>query len=207
MGGATLLASRSEISDQELLVRVRSGDQSAFGVLWERHEPEARAFARYLTRSPHEADDVVAEAFAKVLRAIHGGAGPTETFRPYLMTAIRRTWWRRNEQRPAVPLDDEGAEGAPTVHGGGPVEWELADDGFDGAAGRALRRLSPRWQTVLWHTEIEGRSSAEVGELLGISPNAAAALIGRARDGLRRAYLAEVDGPLEPDALVSPVAA
>src|SRR5687768_6515047 len=114
MGGATLLASR-DVSDRELLARVRAGDPSAFGELWERHEPEARAFARYLTRSPHESDDVVAEAFAKVLRAIHGGAGPTETFRPYLMTAIRRTWWRRTEQRPAIPLDEDGTDGAPTL--------------------------------------------------------------------------------------------
>jgi len=195
MGGMTFVT-RQHLSDRELLARVRGGDPTAFGDLWERHEPDARAFARYLTRSPHESDDVVAEAFAKVLRAIHGGAGPTEAFRPYLMTAIRRTWWRRTEQRPAIPLDDDGSDGPPMIHS--TIDWELADEEFEGAAGRALRSLSPRWQTVLWHTEIEGRSSAEVGEILGISPNAAAALIGRARDGLRRAYL-EVDASLEPE--------
>ena len=195
MGGMTFVTTQ-HLSDSELVARVRGGDPTAFGDLWERHEPDARAFARYLTRSPHESDDVVAEAFAKVLRAIHGGAGPTEAFRPYLMTAIRRTWWRRTEQRPAIPLDDDGSDGPPMIHS--TIDWELADEEFDGAAGRALRSLSPRWQTVLWHTEIEGRSSAVVGEILGISPNAAAALIGRARDGLRRAYL-EVDASLEPE--------
>jgi RNA polymerase sigma factor (sigma-70 family) len=193
MGGTTLERAAPEATDGELLARVRGGEQSAFAELWARYEPDARSFARYLTRSPHETDDVVAEAFAKVLRAIHGGAGPTENFKPYLMTAIRRTWWRRTEQRPDIPLDDGNDVRPP---GSATVEQELADEEFDGAAGRALRSLSPRWQTVLWHTEIEGRSSAEVGELLGLSPNAAAALIGRAREGLRRAYLREVEGPI-----------
>lgn len=195
MGGATMMVgSVRDATDQELLGRVRAGDPNAFGELWARHQPDARAFALYLTRSPHETDDVVAEAFAKVLRAIHGGAGPTEAFRPYLMTAIRRTWWRRTEQRPDVPLDDDGLDARPSPLS--TIDAELADDDFDGAAGRALRSLSPRWQTVLWHTEIEGRSSAEVGEILGLSPNAAAALIGRAREGLRRAYLREVGAPM-----------
>ena len=194
IGGAVLVGSRPVATDRELLERVRSGEPTAFGVLWERYEPEARAFARYLTRSPHETDDVVAEAFAKVLRAIHRGHGPTESFKPYLMTAIRRTWWRRTEHRPDVSLDDDGLDGPPAPEDG--IEAELAGEELDGAAGRALRSLSPRWQKVLWHTEIEGRSSAEVGELLGLSPNAAAALIGRARDGLRRAYEREVVRPV-----------
>ena len=42
---------------------------------------------------------------------------------------------------------------------------------------------------MLWHTEVEGRSPAEVGPLLGLAPNAVAALAYRAREGLRQAYL------------------
>src|SRR4051794_11532303 len=121
MGGTTSAVTRADLSDRELLDQVRGGDPLAFAELWGRHEPHARAFARYLPRSPHECDDVVAEAFAKVLRAIHGGAGPTEAFRPYLMTAIRRTWWRRTEQRPAVPLDDDGTDGPPMLHS--TIDW------------------------------------------------------------------------------------
>jgi RNA polymerase sigma factor (sigma-70 family) len=195
MGGTTLVSrSSASATDRELLERVRAGDPSAYGELWARHEPEARAFALYLSRSPHETDDVVAEAFAKVLRAIQHGAGPTEAFKAYLMTAIRRTWWRRAGHRHELSLDEDGSgdAGAPAVT----FDPDVVDDAFDGAAGRALRSLTPRWQTVLVLTEIEGRSSAEVGGVLGLSPNAAAALIGRAREGLRRAYLAEVDASL-----------
>jgi RNA polymerase sigma factor (sigma-70 family) len=179
------------LDDSQILAQVRNGDTAAFGLLWRRYEPDARAVARYLTRSSHEVDDVVAEAFAKVLRAIQGGAGPTESFRLYLLTAVRRTSWRRNEQRAAVTLDDDEATWL-TPMAVEDIGGEA--NGFEGAIAEAFRSLAPRWQTVLWHTEIVGRSSAEVGELLGLSPNAAAALIGRARAGLRHAY-EEVTAP------------
>jgi hypothetical protein len=58
-----------------------------------------------------------------------------------------------------------------------------------GLAGAAFASLPERWQLVLWHTEVEGLGAAEVAPLLGIAPNAAAALAYRAREGLRQAYL------------------
>src|SRR5436190_1499228 len=53
----------------------------------------------------------------------------------------------------------------------------------------AFASLPERWQMVLWHTEVEGRPAADVGPLLGLAPNAVAALAYRAREGLRQAYL------------------
>jgi RNA polymerase sigma factor (sigma-70 family) len=189
MGGA-LLVRPVEATDAELLEQVRAGDRDAYGRLWERHEPDARAFARFLTHSGDEADDVVAEAFAKVLRAIHGGHGPTESFRPYLITAIRRTWWRRSDRQPReTSFEDEA-----TFRTLGEVDELPWDDEFDGEVARAFQRLTPRWQRVLWSAEVQGRTSAEIGAELGLSPNAAAALIGRAREGLRRTYLLESGG-------------
>ncbi|MGH9040247.1 MAG: sigma factor-like helix-turn-helix DNA-binding protein, partial [Acidimicrobiia bacterium] len=55
--------------------------------------------------------------------------------------------------------------------------------------GEALQALPSRWRTVLWLTEVEGLSPAEVSRRIGIKPNAVAALAYRARKGLREAYL------------------
>ena len=54
-------------SDAELITAVRSGDSAAFSPLYLRHVGAARALARQLTRDPNEAEDLVSEAFAKVL--------------------------------------------------------------------------------------------------------------------------------------------
>jgi RNA polymerase sigma factor (sigma-70 family) len=173
-------------SDADLLLRVRNGDQNAYGELYVRHEPAATSLARYLTRSNHEADDVVADAFARVLRAIKGGAGPTEAFRPYLLTAVRRTVWRHSEEanHHRLAASDDEAE---------MIDLRLAvepeDRTDEGIILQAFQGLPERWQLVLWHTEIEGQPPAQVAPLLGLSPNATAALAVRAREGLRQAFL------------------
>jgi RNA polymerase sigma factor (sigma-70 family) len=173
-------------SDASLLERVRAGDRDAYGELYLRHEPAATSLARYLTRSNHEADDVVADAFARVLRAIKGGAGPTEAFRPYLLTAVRRTVWRHaeesNHHRLAATEDEAELLDLRLA-----VEPEDRTD--EGIILRAFQELPERWQLVLWHTEIEGQPPAAVAPLLGLSPNATAALAVRAREGLRQAFL------------------
>ena len=58
-------------------------------------------------------------------------------------------------------------------------------------AARAFARLPERWRAVLWHTEVEGESPAQVAPLLGLTPNGVAALAYRARERLRQMYLQE----------------
>jgi RNA polymerase sigma factor (sigma-70 family) len=173
-------------SDALLLERVRAGDSGAYGELYVRHEPAATSLARYLTRSNHEADDVVADAFARVLRAIKGGAGPTESFRPYLLTAVRRTVWRHSEEsnHHRLAASEDEAELLDLR-----LAVEPEDRTDEGIILRAFQELPERWQLVLWHTEIEGQPPAAVAPLLGLSPNATAALAVRAREGLRQAFL------------------
>ncbi|HWO67689.1 MAG TPA: sigma factor, partial [Umezawaea sp.] len=56
-------------SDAELINAVRGGTIQAFGPLYARHVHAAHNLARQLARSPIEADDLVSDAFAKVLSA------------------------------------------------------------------------------------------------------------------------------------------
>lgn len=55
-----------------------------------------------------------------------------------------------------------------------------------------LGGLPERWRNALWYSEVEQLTSSEVAGVLGISPNAAAALTYRAREGLRRAWAAQL---------------
>ncbi len=179
---ATTMAVR-ELSDAELIASARKGDSDAYGELYRRHVDSARAAARALTRSSSDADDLTSEAFARVLRALQGGGGPEVSFRPYLVTAVRNAFYdkvRRNREDPSPDMSDEVNVAL----------LDAANSQEDGAfASAAFATLPERWQLVLWHTEVEGRSVAEVAPLLGLAPNAVAALAYRAREGLRQAYL------------------
>jgi RNA polymerase sigma factor (sigma-70 family) len=173
--------------DAELIAAVRSGDLEAYGLLYRRHAGAAATAARQLTSSPAEADDLVAEAFIKVLDVLRGGGGPDVAFRAYLLTTLRHTRYDRARRDRRLEWSDDM-----TRHDPG-VAWEdPAVAGLESAlAVRAFHRLPERWRTVLWHTEVERASPVEVAPLLGLTPNGVAALAYRAREGLRQAYLQE----------------
>ena len=75
--------------DAELISAVRGGDVDAYGELFARHVDAARRLARQLVAAG-DADDLVSEAFAKVLVVLQRGGGPDLAFRAYLLTAVRR---------------------------------------------------------------------------------------------------------------------
>ncbi|MEV6607530.1 sigma-70 family RNA polymerase sigma factor [Kutzneria sp. NPDC051319] len=176
-------------SDAELIDSVRSGNTQAYGSLYERHVGAAYNLARQLTRSTAEADDLVAEAFAKVLDTLRDGRGPDSAFRAYLLTALRHTAYDKTRRDRKLEL----AEDVTTVASPEAISVQFKDTAVSGLerslAAKAFARLPERWQAVLWHTEIEGMSPADVAPLLGLTANGVSALAYRAREGLRQAYL------------------
>jgi RNA polymerase sigma factor (sigma-70 family) len=97
-------------SDAELIDSVRGGDTSAYGSLYERHVGAAYNLARQLTRSTAEADDLVAEAFAKVLDTLRDGRGPDSAFRAYLLTALRHTAYDKTRRDRKLELAEDVTE-------------------------------------------------------------------------------------------------
>ncbi|WP_265520376.1 sigma-70 family RNA polymerase sigma factor [Oerskovia flava] len=167
-------------SDEELVASVRDGDADAYATLWERHAGAGRAAARRITGS-FDPEDLVQEAYVRILAAIRSGHGPTGPFRPYLYQSIRSiaASWARSPQ--LFPVEDVPEVGDPR---------DIAETVLDGSmTTRAFRRLPQRWQAVLWYTEVEGMEPRDVAPLLGLQAGAVSALAYRAREGLRREWL------------------
>ena len=171
-------------SDAELIAAVRGGDQAAYGELFERHRDAATRLARQIAGSS-DADDLVSEAFIKVLNVLSAGGGPDLAFRAYLLTAVRRLHVDKIRRTSKVTPTDELESFDPGVPFADPAVQEFENV----AASKAFASLPERWQLVLWHVEVEGQKPAEVAVLLGMSANSVSALAYRAREGLRQAYL------------------
>ncbi|RSN57290.1 RNA polymerase subunit sigma [Amycolatopsis sp. WAC 04182] len=188
---STVPADLSGKSDAELIAEVRDGKIASYGTLYERHAGAAHNLARQLARSSSEADDLVSEAFAKVLDTLRGGKGPDAAFRAYLLTALRHTAYDKTRKEKRVDLNEDMSDVGGAV--GEALTVPFSDTAVAGLertlAAKAFARLPERWQAVLWHTEIEGQTPAEVAPLLGLTANGVSALAYRAREGLRQAYL------------------
>jgi len=173
--------------DAELIAAVRSGDLEAYGVLYRRHAGAARTQAKQLVGSRPDVEDLVADAFARVLDALRGGGGPETAFRAYLLVTVRNALIDRVRRDRRLEWTDD-----PTRYDKG-VPWEdpAVAELEATLAARAFHRLPERWREVLWHTEVEQAPRQQVAALLGLSPNGVAALAYRARERLRQAYLQE----------------
>ncbi|HUQ60150.1 sigma-70 family RNA polymerase sigma factor [Lentzea sp.] len=177
-------------SDADLIDAVRDGKVEAYGKLYERHVRSANILAMQLSTSSADADDLVADAFAKVLAALRSGGGPGSAFRPYLLTAVRHAAYdkTRKDKRLELAGDVEEVAGA-TKATSVPFRDKAVEDLDQALAASAFATLPERWQTVLWHTAIEGQSPGEIAPLLGLTPNGVSAMAFRAREGLRKAFL------------------
>jgi RNA polymerase sigma factor (sigma-70 family) len=149
----------------------------------------ARALARRLSRPGTDAGDLVSEAFARVLAILRRGAGPHAQFRPYLLTTLRHLASDNARQARMLEYSADPGERADARA----VRIDIRDPALASLeralAARAFRSLPGRQRAILWHTAIEGSTPAEAAPLLGLTPNGAAALAYRAREGLRQAYL------------------
>jgi RNA polymerase sigma factor (sigma-70 family) len=170
--------------EQALLRRLRSGEDAAFGELFEMHAAAVRRFALGVAQDRSEAEDITAETFFRVLQALRRGAGPRDHIRAYLFTVARRVSWEWHGARRDVPVTDDeltNRAGAGADTNARSAEHTLITTAFTS--------LPERWRTVLWQTEVEGEQPAVLAPHFGLSANATAALARRARQGLRAAYL------------------
>jgi RNA polymerase sigma factor (sigma-70 family) len=162
-------------SEEELLDRVRRGDESAFDVLFVRHRAYALGVARRVV-GRRDAEDAVAEAFARIFAILKNGGGPTTTFRPYLSVTVHNVAVNRLRSQ-SRELTTEPNDLIPLL-----VEDDASGRHLTNRVVRdAFTTLPARWQQVLWLCEVDRVPHEEVGELLGIKPNAVAALAVRAR--------------------------
>ena len=152
--------------------------------LWAEHAPAARRLALTLV-TPDVADDIVSEAFARVLAASERGCRPV-AFRPYLLAAVRNQArrWRAGNRRLVL---------AGTIEPSPSASAEAAVLNAEQAAlvREAYLSLPQRWRAVLWQTEVEERTPAELAEISGMTSNAVAQLAARARTGLAAAWQRE----------------
>ncbi len=175
-------------SDAEFITLARTGDREAFGGLYERHVAAATALSRRLTNGGPAADDIVSDAFARVLRVLDRGGGPDVAFRPYLLATVRTVavdHFRKTGRELPSEHDDLDLR---LIEHDGVLDLNATSD-IEVAVNVAFESLPERWRLVLWHCELEGAAPGEVADLLGMNPNAVSALLYRARTGLRTAFV------------------
>jgi RNA polymerase sigma-70 factor (ECF subfamily) len=178
--------------DNGLITRIRAGDKSACAECVERHSNEVYRLALRLVQDQAEAEDVVQETFLSAFKAIESFEGRsglgTWLYRIAYNVAMMRL---RRKQPLTVSVDetDPGEEGTPVPRQ--LFDWCcLPEQDFETGESReelerAIRELPEKLKAVFVMRELEGRSTEETAEALGLSLEAVKTRLHRARLWLR----------------------
>jgi RNA polymerase sigma-70 factor (ECF subfamily) len=188
-------------TDQELIGRARDGDERAFRILVERHESAVAATVIGMLGPGDDADDVGQETFIRFYRALGDFRGEASV-RTYLrriamnlsLNALKRR--RRfafrflSRDRPGDPLPEPAADPAP-----GPESTEA-----QARVRAAIDKLGPKHRPVVVLRMIEGCSTRETAEVLGLPEGTILSRLSRAMEQLAaelRPYVNDADEILE----------
>jgi RNA polymerase sigma-70 factor (ECF subfamily) len=174
-------------TDADLVRAARAGDGSAFVTLFERHRGAVRLAVRDRVRDRDQADELVQEAFTRVLERLPTLRQP-DRFRPWLLAVARNVAVDRVrlERRQVSVEDAEALDGED--ESAGPDElaasWDLVP-----LIDACLVDLSPRDVKALALVAELDLAPAEVARALGLTPGTAKVVVHRARRRLRTALV------------------
>jgi RNA polymerase sigma factor (sigma-70 family) len=154
----------------------RGPSTAAIDGLYRRHAVSVYRYAFAVLGNRADAEDVTQQTFLNAYRSLAQGTKPRKA-ENWLLTIAHnelRQHFRSTQSKPLeVELDDRLAQPAQE-----PTEPSLAD------ILRALQHLPPAQRSALVMREFEGRSYAEMAQILDVTPSALEALIFRARRSL-----------------------
>jgi RNA polymerase sigma factor (sigma-70 family) len=187
-------------SDQQLVARVRRGDDRAFEALYRRYHRRIYAYVVGMVKDHGRAEDVTQEVFVSALRRMRQTERPI-AFKPWIYEIAKNACidaFRRSRRAEEVSYDAE--EGlAPTDYGklvgSGPSPDEAVSAKEDIARLQgAFGGLSDMHHEILIMRELEGLSYRDIGDRLGLSRPAVESTLFRARKRLTEEYDELVSG-------------
>jgi RNA polymerase sigma-70 factor (ECF subfamily) len=192
--------------DEELVARVRAGEEQAFVQLVSRHHAAMVRVASSFVASAAVAEEVVQDTWLGVLRGIDGFEGRS-SFRTWLLRILvnraRSTGVREHrsvavgDAGPAVDrsrFDASGAWMSPPQHWVEDSEDRLLAEGLADQIQVALGELPARQREVVVLRDVDGLSGPEVCDVLEISEANQRVLLHRGRSQLRQALESELGG-------------
>ena len=182
-GSAATRPQTSREEERRLVQRVRDGDVAAFDQLVRRYFDRAGAIARRLMQNREDAEDLVQDAFMRALERLDS-FDDSRDFGPWFFRLLVNTGINSRRSRTRRQMEPEPFE-APSFEA---LPDELAErseirDRFEAA----LAALPERQRMIIGMFEVDGFSSVEIAETLGVSPETVRWHVHQARQALRRA--------------------
>jgi RNA polymerase sigma factor (sigma-70 family) len=152
------------------------------------HLDAAYNLARWLVRSPQDAQDIVQESYLRAFKFFGGFQGGDP--RAWLLKIVRNTSYTFLEKNRPASLAEEFDEKVHATETGPPdVESEMVRTVESRMLHEALDELPVNFREVLVLRELEGLSYKEIAELVNIPIGTVMSSLARGRERLREVLL------------------
>jgi len=179
-------AAPTTLSDEEVVARVLAGATSLFEVLMRRYNQRLFRITRGILADDAEAEDVMQEAYVRAFRELAGFRGEARFSTWLTRIACHEAIARVRKRRRFVSLVsmNGGEPPEPPDLTSGP-EMELENRELHAVLHEAVEALPDPLRSVFCLREIEGLSSEQAADALGITPENVRVRLHRAKLGLR----------------------
>jgi RNA polymerase sigma-70 factor (ECF subfamily) len=154
------------------------------------HLDAAYSLARWLTRSPADAEDIVQDAMLRAFRGFDGFRG--QDAKPWLLAIVRNCWRNlgaETRRRAHAPLPEEGSDAL--VAADADPEMRAIDAGEGRRLDGVMALLPDEFREVLILREMEELSYREIAETIGIPIGTVMSRLARARAMLKEKWMAQ----------------
>lgn len=178
--------------DIALVNRAREGDVGAFEQLVKQYDRQVFRIAQHITQNREDAEDVVQDAFLKAYEKLDQFQGNSKFYTWLVRIAVNESLMRLRKRRTGKMISID--EDVPTEEGSMPrdlAEWRPDPEALYGRtelAGilrKTIQGLPPGFRVVFVLRDVEGLSTEETAETLGLSVPAVKSRLLRARLQLR----------------------
>ncbi len=189
----TIQKKAEDVTDELVLVQAaKKGDLDAFSELVKRYDRNVFRIAQHITHNEEDAQDVVQEAFLKAYTNLAQFQGNSKFYtwlvRIAVNEALMKLRRRRSDKTVSIDEDVETEEGSMPRE---VADWSPNPEQLYGTSElgdilkKTIQGLPPGFRTVFVLRDVEGLSTEETAEMLGLSIPAVKSRLLRARLQLR----------------------
>lgn len=172
------------LSDEEVVERVLAGDTALYEILMRRYNQRLFRVARGILADDAEAEDVMQETYVRAFRELAGFRGEARFATWLTRIACHEALARAQKRRRLVPIEGGEPPGPPPE--GLDPERELGNRELQAILRRAVEGLPDPLRSVFCLREIEGLSTEQTADALGLSVENVRVRLHRAKLSLRQ---------------------
>lgn len=177
-----------ELTNNALMLKVKSGDLDKLGLLYERHKKRLFGFFYNMNSNASLSEDLVQNVFVRMLKYKHTFTGEG-SFSAWMFRTARNVnydYYRKNKiafNQSEISSVEYKLEDASSIENGMQQKDDIS------VLNRAIQLLPPEKQEVLVLSKFKEMKFRQIGEVLGCSEGAAKVKAHRALKDLRTIFL------------------